>query len=168
MFFCKRWVISREWKSEGVTDGKSGESMAEDEVTCAGRGVKRLVRGWLREAGSWFQRKGARSVVRIKSRKRMTHVDEREWPEERVLRGYWTEMRLWRGLVVVRTLKVSNRSSFMHVHREAEKRNQFSFVWIFYSTWQKLVIFFTYIRPKTCVDNFAATVTINILCLPVK
>jgi len=45
MFFCKRWVISREWKSEGVTDGKSGESMAEDEVTGAGRGVKRLVRG---------------------------------------------------------------------------------------------------------------------------
>ena len=147
--------------------------MAEDEVTGAGRGVKRLVRGWRREAGSWFQRKGEayrkeRSVVRIKSCKRMTHVDERKWPEERVLRGYWTEMRLWRGLVVVRTLKVSNRSSFIHVHCEAEKRNQFSFVWIFYSTWQKLVIFFTCIRPKTCVDNFVATVTINILYLPVK
>jgi len=24
----KRWVLSREWKSDGVTDGESGESMA--------------------------------------------------------------------------------------------------------------------------------------------
>jgi len=44
--FEKKYVSSREWKSEGVTAGKSGESTAEDEITCEGRGeseVERLV-----------------------------------------------------------------------------------------------------------------------------
>ena len=68
------------------------------------------------------------------------------------------------------------------LHRDAEKMNQFSFVCSIFNTWQKLVIFFTYIRPKesrsisynsvylilACVKNFAATVTVNILCLPVE
>ena len=36
--FWKRWVLSREWKSEWVKNGKSGESTAEDEVTDVGRG----------------------------------------------------------------------------------------------------------------------------------
>jgi len=50
------------------------------------------------------------------------------------------------------------------VHREAEKRNQFSFVRIFFNAWQKLMIFFTYIKESmsynsvhlilACVDNF--------------
>jgi len=66
------------------------------------------------------------------------------------------------------------------LHREAEKKSQFSFVCIF------LVLdrnwwFLTYIRPKKSrfisynpvylilafVENFAATVTLNILCLPI-
>ena len=61
-------------------------------------------------------------------------------------------------------------------------RNQFSFVCIFFSTWQKLVNFFTSIKPEesrsvnynsmylilACVESFAATVTLNILCFPVK
>ena len=34
------------------------------------------------------------------------------------------------------------------IRREAEKRNRFSFVCIFFSTWRKLVNFFAYIRPK--------------------
>ena len=33
-----RWVLSREWKSEWVKNGKSGKSTAEDEVTDVGRG----------------------------------------------------------------------------------------------------------------------------------
>jgi len=38
--FLKKIGLSREWKSEEVTDGDSGESMAEDEVTGVGRGVR--------------------------------------------------------------------------------------------------------------------------------
>ena len=45
---------------EGVMDDESGESM-EEEVPLAGTGELesgRLVWGWRREAGSWFQRRG--------------------------------------------------------------------------------------------------------------
>ena len=62
-----------------------------------------------------------------------------------------------------------------NMHREAEKRNEFSFVCILISYLRKLVIFFTHIRPKETrsirydsvylilarVENFAATVTLN-------
>jgi len=34
------------------------------------------------------------------------------------------------------------------LYREAEKRNQFSFALIFFSNWQKLVNFFTYISSE--------------------
>jgi len=68
------------------------------------------------------------------------------------------------------------------LHRDAEKRNQFSFACIFFNTGQKLANFFTYIRLKESrsisynsvylilarVENFAATMTLNVLCLPVK
>ena len=71
------------------------------------------------------------------------------------------------------------------LHREAEKRNQFCFVCIFLLSRLYLTEtgeFFTYIRPKQSrsisynsaslildfAKNFAATVTLNILCLPVK
>jgi len=44
----QKWkVLSLEWKSEGVMDDESGEAEFE-----------RLVQGWQREAGSWFQRRG--------------------------------------------------------------------------------------------------------------
>jgi len=37
---------------------------------------------------------------------------------------------------------------YKHIHREAEKRNQFSFVCIFFNTWQKVVNVFTYIKES--------------------
>ena len=73
-----------------------------EEVPLEGLGeseLERLVRGWRREAGSWFQRRGEaywkeRSVIR-----REDDVDGRASvtrDEERVLRGGWTVMRLCR------------------------------------------------------------------------
>ena len=51
-----------EWKSEWVMDDESGESMEPmEEVPLIGLGdreLERLVRGWRREAESWFQRWG--------------------------------------------------------------------------------------------------------------
>ena len=63
-----------------------------------------------------------------------------------------------------------------------KNRSQLSFAAIFFSTWQKLANFFTYIRPKesrsiiynsvylilACVENFTATVTLYVLCWPVE
>ena len=47
-----------EWKSEGAMDDESGESMElMEEVPLKGLGeseLESLVRGWWREAGSWF------------------------------------------------------------------------------------------------------------------
>ena len=52
----KRNVLSLQWKSEGVMDDESGESMEPmEEVPLKELGEseqKRLVRGWRREAGS--------------------------------------------------------------------------------------------------------------------
>ena len=66
----------------------------------------------------------------------------------------------------------------IYIHHKAEKKNQFSFVNIFFNTWQKLVNFFTYIEESisynsvylilACVKNFTVTATLNVLCLPVK
>ena len=94
-------------------DDESGESMEPmEEVLLKGLGeaeLERLVRGWWREAGSWFQRRGEaywkeRSVIR-----REDGVDGRAGvtkDEERVLRGGWTVMSLCRYYfwVVVRSL----------------------------------------------------------------
>ena len=58
----KRKVLSLEWKGEGVMDNESGESMEPmEEVPLIELGeaeLERLVRGWWRGAGSWFQRRG--------------------------------------------------------------------------------------------------------------
>ena len=104
----KSWV--EEWR---VMDDESGELMElMEEVPIKELGdakLEKLVRGWRREARSWFQRRGEayrkeRSVIR-----REDDVDG--WAnvtkdEERVLRGGWTVIRLCRyeGWVVVRTL----------------------------------------------------------------
>ena len=93
-----RKVLSLEWKSEGLMDDESGELMelmeeVMEEVPLKELGdakLERLVRGWRREAGSWFQRRGEaywkeRSVIR-----REDDVDGRASvtkDEERVLRG---------------------------------------------------------------------------------
>ena len=58
-----RWKggLSLEWKSEGVMDDESGESMEPmEEMPLVGLGEWELdgMRGWRREAGSWFQRRG--------------------------------------------------------------------------------------------------------------
>jgi len=54
----KRNVLSLEWKSERVMDDESGESIEPmEQVPLVGLGeseLDRLVRGWRREAGSWF------------------------------------------------------------------------------------------------------------------
>ena len=58
----KRKVLSLEWKSEGVMDDESGELMEPmEEVPLIQLGeaeLERLVRGWRRGAGNWFQRRG--------------------------------------------------------------------------------------------------------------
>jgi len=56
----KRWVLSLEWKVEGVTDGENGGNDC-DELICAGwgeRGGKWTQWGWRKEEGSWFHRWG--------------------------------------------------------------------------------------------------------------
>ena len=57
-----RKVLSLEWKSEGVMDDESGESMERMEemplIQLGEAELERLVRGWRRGAGSWFQRRG--------------------------------------------------------------------------------------------------------------
>ena len=61
----KRKVLSQGWKSEGVMDDESGESMESmEEVPLIQLGeaeLERLVRGWRRGARSWFQRRGENS-----------------------------------------------------------------------------------------------------------
>jgi len=58
----RRKVLSLEWKSEGVVDNESGESMElMEEVPLKELGeaeLDSLVRGWRRVAGSLFQRRG--------------------------------------------------------------------------------------------------------------
>ena len=58
----KRKVLSLEWKSEGMMDDESGESKEPmEEVPLKELGdaqLDRLVRGWRRGAGSWFQSRG--------------------------------------------------------------------------------------------------------------
>ena len=50
------------WKNDGVMDDESGESMEPmEEVPLEGMGeseLEKLVRGWRREAESWFDRRG--------------------------------------------------------------------------------------------------------------
>ena len=107
----KRTVLSLEWKSDGVMDEESGESielMEDMPLKELGEAeLERLVRDWRRGAGSWFQRRGEaywkeRSVIRKDDVDGRTSVTK---DEERVLRGGWTVMRLCRyeGWVVVRT-----------------------------------------------------------------
>ena len=85
----------KEWH---VVDDESGESMEPmQEVPLKALGeseLERLVRGWRREAGSWFQKE--RSVIRKED-----DVDGRASvtkDEERVLRGGWSVIRLRRWL----------------------------------------------------------------------
>ena len=65
--FAERKVLSLEWKSKGVMDDESGESMElVEEVPLEELGeaeLERLVRGWRRGAGSWFQRREEAEVM---------------------------------------------------------------------------------------------------------
>ena len=106
-------VLSLEWKRENVMNDESGESMEPmEEVPLKELGeseLDRLVRGWRREAGSWFQRRGEAYWKEQSDIRREDHVDARASvtkDEERVLRGGWAVMRLCRyeGWVIVRTL----------------------------------------------------------------
>jgi len=60
--FPERWVLSPEWKSEGVMGDESGESIEPMEGVPFKRTgwvrIEKLVRVWRREARSWFQRQG--------------------------------------------------------------------------------------------------------------
>jgi len=66
----------------------------------------------------------------------------------------------------------------VYLHCEAAKRGQYYFACFSFNTRQKLVNFFMYIKERisynsvylifTWDKNFAATETLNVLCLPVK
>jgi len=86
---------------------------------------------------------------------------------------------LWSGYFTVSVALVHN---VLYIHREAGKKEPIVFCIYLFCTWQKLVNSFTYTRLKeirsisyncvylilVCVENFAATVTLNVLSLPVK
>ena len=92
-----------EWKSEGVMDDESGESMElMEEVPVKELGeaeLERSVHDWWREARSWFQRRGEAYWKERSGTRREDDVDGRASvtkDEERVLRGGWTVIRLCR------------------------------------------------------------------------
>jgi len=84
-------VLSLEWKSEEVINDKSGESMElMEEVPLKELGsaeLDRLVRGWRREARSWFQRRG--EAYWITGRNDLLFVEKMMWKGERV----WPKMK---------------------------------------------------------------------------
>ena len=58
---CRKKVLSLEWNSEGMMDRDSQSMEPTEEVPLKELGdaeLERLLRGWRREAGSWFQRQG--------------------------------------------------------------------------------------------------------------
>jgi len=69
------------WKNDGVMDDESGESMEPmEEVPLEGMGeseLERLVRGWRREAESWFDRRGKAYWKERSVLVRQDDVDER-------------------------------------------------------------------------------------------
>ena len=84
-------------------DDESGESMERMKEVPLKERVKseleRLVRGWRRKAGSWFQRRGEAYWKERYVFSREDDVDGRASVtknEEQVLRGGWTVMRLCR------------------------------------------------------------------------
>ena len=98
---------SLEWKSEGIMDDESGESMElMEEMPLKELGdveLERLVRGWRREARSWFQRRGEaywnNDLLFVE---KMMWMDERVWPkmksESREEAERWwgyAEMKVW-------------------------------------------------------------------------
>ena len=102
----------KEWRGDGWLEwwvgGTSGRS-ATQRTEWVRIGV--LVRGWRREAGSWFQGRGElnwkeRSVIRKEDNVGLDGQASVAKDEERVLRGGWTVMRLCRyeGWVIARTL----------------------------------------------------------------
>ena len=111
---CRKGMFElgvEEWA--GVMDDESGESMEPMEEVplkvLRESELERLVRGWRRGAGSWFQRRREAYWKERSAIRREDYVDGRASvtkDEERVLRGGWTVMRLCRyeGWVVVRTL----------------------------------------------------------------
>ena len=99
----KRKVLSLDWKSGGVMDDESDESMKlMEEVPLKELGdaeLERLVRGWRREAGSWFQRQGEAYWKEWSVIRRADDVDGRASvtkDEKWLLRGGWTVIRLCR------------------------------------------------------------------------
>ena len=69
------------WKNDGVVDDESSESMEPTkEVPLEGMGeseLERLVRGWRREAESWFDRRGKAYWKERSVLVRQDDVDER-------------------------------------------------------------------------------------------
>ena len=87
------------WRGDEWWESESMELMEEMPLKELGEAeLERLVRGWRRGTGSWFQRRGEaywkeRSVIRKED-----DVDGRTSAtkdEERVLRGGWEEAELW-------------------------------------------------------------------------
>ena len=103
-----------EWRGNGWWKWWVDELMEEVSLKELGEAeLERLVRGWRRdEARSWFQRRGEAYWKERSAIRREDDVDGRASvtkDEERMLRGGWAVMRLYRyeGWVVVRTLSVT-------------------------------------------------------------
>ena len=59
--FAEKKVLSQDWNSKGMMDGGSQSMEPTEEgplIRLGDSELERLVRGWRREAGSWFQRQG--------------------------------------------------------------------------------------------------------------
>ena len=90
-----------EWKSEGVMDDESGELIElMEEVPLKELGdakLERLVRGWRREAGSWFQvREEAYRKEHLLFVEKMIRMEERVWPKMKSECCEEAELYTWR------------------------------------------------------------------------
>jgi len=94
----KRYVFSLEWKSEEVMDDESGDD--ERDGLRSDRDESR--QDWLgrrNESGSWFQSQGDAYLnewLAIFNEETVGEQERVTTDEEKVLRGGWREIRLWR------------------------------------------------------------------------
>ena len=109
----KRKVLRLEWKSKGVMDDESGESI-EEKVSVIGRAElesEEMVRGWWRKAGSSFKRWGE------------TYWEERSVTRRGRTAGY-TVSKTGSIYTVVSTVAVTDKHRNMVIHRAQWRRQE--------------------------------------------